>query len=76
MMCIYMEYLDSEQDKIKKTIPSDPSTIKKFVDPLSIPVVARPNNPYDYEIPRKPFYSIEMIETKHRFHRYFPLTTV
>jgi len=57
--------------------PSDPTTIPKFVDPLPIPEIARPehlSNNYAYE--QELFYHIVMKEAKHRFHSYFPLTTV
>jgi spore coat protein A len=56
--------------------PSDPTTIPKFVDPLPIPSRAIPiNNNYnskDCEL----YYHITMREAKHRFHRYFPYTTI
>lgn len=67
---------DCKDDKMRKIDPSDPSTIKKFVDSLPIPAIAKPDNCYDYERPKKPLYSIEMIETDHRFHKDFPLTRV
>lgn len=54
--------------------PSDPTTVPKFVDLLPIPKIAEPLEPYycDDEI----FYIIKMLETKHRFHKAFPLTTI
>lgn len=54
--------------------PSDPATIPKFVDPLPIPEVAEPIDTCDWD--DEIFYIIRMLETKHRFHKAFPLTTV
>ena len=56
--------------------PTDPETIPKFVDPLPIPKIARPMRPYDSSKSRELFYKITMREAKHRFHKYFPLTTI
>ena len=61
---------------IERSDPSDPSTIKKFVNPLTIPRIARPTKWCNSERPPKPFYAIEACETGHRFHRSFPLTKV
>jgi spore coat protein A len=59
-----------------KVNPSDPTTIPKFVDSLPIPATARPffyrNSSEKMEL----FYYIVMMEAKHRFHKYFPLTTI
>lgn len=55
--------------------PSNPETIPKFVDELPVPYVARPYKYYqsgDNEL----YYQISMIETKHRFHKYFPPTKI
>ncbi|MBS4534221.1 multicopper oxidase domain-containing protein [Clostridium sp. D2Q-14] len=60
----------------KKVDPSVPTDIPKFVDPMPIPQIAKPV--YDcYESNEKElFYNIKMQEAKHRFHKYFPLTTI
>ena len=71
-----MGLLDCEKSKSRKTDPSDPSTIKKFVDPLPIPETLKPDNYCHDKRPAKPFYSIEMCENNHRFHRDFPLTRI
>ncbi|MEA4848742.1 MAG: multicopper oxidase [Clostridiaceae bacterium] len=59
-----------------KVNPSDPSTFPKFVDPLPIPAVAKKDDSADYSKQRKSFYSITMKEVQHKFHKFFPLTTV
>jgi spore coat protein A len=56
--------------------PSDPTTIPKFVDPLPIPVVAEPTIRYDAAKRNELYYDIVMREAKHRFHKYFPYTTI
>jgi spore coat protein A len=55
--------------------PTDPETIPKFVDSLPIPKIARPTRPYDSSN-KELFYKITMREAKHKFHRYFPPTTI
>jgi spore coat protein A len=59
-----------------KVNPAEPSTIPKFVDPLPIPAVARPVLQLEYLKKGKQFYNIDMQEVKHKFHKYFPPTTV
>lgn len=57
--------------------PTDPESIPKFVDPLPIPALAKPvNRCDDSEQERELFYHIVMKQTKNRFHRDFPLSTV
>lgn len=58
------------------TNPTDPSTIKKFVDQLPIPKILTTNKDCGCETRRRPLYSVEMRETNHRFHRDFPITKV
>jgi spore coat protein A len=58
-----------------KVDPSDPTTIPKFVDPIPIPDIAEPIN-RRYSQDENEFYHIIMREAKHRFHKYFPLTTI
>lgn len=52
--------------------PSKPDTIPKFVDHLPIPTIAKPRIRNKYG----DYYKIVMHETKHQFHKSFPLTTV
>jgi len=54
--------------------PTNPETIPKFVDPLPIPVVAKPIKKCNGK--NEDFYVITMKEGKHRFHKNFPLTTI
>ncbi len=56
--------------------PSDPTSIPKFTDSLPIPAVAEPIVRYDSMKRSELHYNIVMRETKHRFHKYFPYTTV
>lgn len=56
--------------------PSDPVTIPKFVDPMPIPYTAVPINQYHSSKENELLYHITMREAKHRFHRYFPSTTI
>jgi spore coat protein A len=56
--------------------PSDPVTIPKFVDSMPIPALAEPLYYYNQSKKTELAYHIIMVETKHRFHRFFPLTTV
>lgn len=58
----------------RKVNPKDPKTVPKFVTPLSKPPVVTPTPHPDY--PANSYLEITMKETKHRFHRDFPLTTV
>ncbi len=64
-----------EEDKIRVN-PSDPTTIPKFVDPLPIPALAEPVIRYDSSKRSELYYNIIMREAKHRFHKYFPYTTI
>jgi spore coat protein A len=59
-----------------KVNPLDPTTIPKFVDPMPIPDIARPEYTYNSSDKLDIFYHIVMTETKHKFHKYFPYTTV
>lgn len=61
------------EDKVN---PADSSTIPQFVDALQIPSVARPVDSYYSSGQRKEYYNIIMEETKHRFHKCFPLTRI
>ncbi len=56
----------------KKVDPSNPDTIPKFVDELSIPLVARPRG----VVKGSPYYEIAMKQIQHQYHSSFPLTTV
>lgn len=72
-----IENSEQQKDQVNSYIaidPSDPGTIPKFVDSMPIPDIAEPMRScyHDDEL----FYNIKMIETKHRFHKAFPLTTV
>ena len=69
-----MDEYKNKDTKIKVN-PSDPLTIPKFIDPLPIPALAKPevtNNSCKVE----QFYDIEMKEAQHSFHCLFPLTKV
>lgn len=80
--CEIMGSCDFKNPPHEQTDPSNPATIRKFVDPLPIPKTARPDNYSSWDCyfnsvrPKKPFYSIEMSEIHHKFHRDFPLTKV
>lgn len=54
--------------------PADPDSIPKFVDPLHKPQVALPRSNKDY--PLNSYYELKMEQSKHRFHKNFPLTEV
>lgn len=56
--------------------PSNPETIPKFVDPVPIPDTAKPVNQSSSYKEKERYYHIVMKEGKHRFHKYFPLTTI
>ncbi|RBP57964.1 spore coat protein A [Alkalibaculum bacchi] len=56
--------------------PSKPETIPKFVDSLPKPLIARPAEGKEDSSCREIFYNISMKEKKHKFHRYFPPTTI
>lgn len=60
----------------KKANPADPNTIEKFIDPLPIPKVLKPTEAKCCDKNNKDFYSIEMLEADHRFHKHFPLTNI
>jgi spore coat protein A len=73
----YYPHESDDNDEIKtKVNPSDPLTIPKFVDSLPIPDIAEPMKRYNQLKEYDLFYHITMLEAKHRFHRYFPLTTI
>lgn len=59
-----------------KVNPANPLTIPKFIDELPIPHIAKPVDSYYCSNERKEFYNIVMEETKHRFHKFFPLTRI
>lgn len=64
---------DNESNNTVNTLnPADPNTIPKFVNRLTIPQIAKPLGKID----DKNYYEIEMIETKHYFHKLFPPTQV
>lgn len=73
-------YSTSEYDNYKEMIrtvdPTDPETIPKFVDPLPRPIRAVPMKNYRQSNDDELFYNITMREVKHKFHKYFPLTTI
>lgn len=52
----------------KKVDPSNPDTIPKFVDELSIPLVARPRG----VVKGSPYYEIAMKQIQHQYHSSFP----
>lgn len=58
----------------KDVNPSDPNTIPKFVDQLQKPSIARPRSNSNY--PRNSYYELQMKEARHRFHKYFPMSTI
>ncbi|MDF2543160.1 MAG: copper oxidase, partial [Herbinix sp.] len=68
--------MEGHEEHAMKVDPIDPITIPKFVDSLPIPKIAEPiyrcNSPKEAEL----FYQITMMEAKHKFHKYFPLTTI
>jgi spore coat protein A len=66
---------DIEEEEIIVN-PADPPTIPKFVDQLPIPMVAEPTEGCDCYNEKKLLYDIIMQEAKHKFHKYFPLTTI
>ncbi len=59
-----------------KVDPSDPATIPHFVDPLPIPDIVKPYCGYNAPKEHEWYYEIYMLEAKHRFHKYFPPTTI
>ena len=66
----------NEIDKSEVRVdPTDPANIPKFVDRLPIPKIAQPEKQCDTK-DNELYYHITMKETKHRFHKCFPLTTV
>ena len=66
---------NKEKNSVLMVNPADPNTIPKFIDPLPIPSVAERVNCYD-DKSEEAYYNITMEESKHRFHLYFPLTTI
>ena len=52
--------------------PSNPDTVPKFIDNLTIPEVLKPNK----TIFGIPYYEIEMRQVKQRLHSFFPETKV
>ena len=68
--CVYVKQPLSYHHNIMKndTNPADPTTIKKFVDPLPIPKVLAPTR---YGNHGEAFYKITMRETNHQFHKDF-----
>lgn len=52
--------------------PSNPDTVPKYVDKLTIPKVLRPKRKFR----GAPYYKIKMKQVKQRLHKYFPKTTV
>lgn len=62
-----------ESEDVKFSVdPSNPNTIPKYVDPLPMPEVAKP----EFCNEKAEGYRISMIETYHKFHSYFPRTKV
>lgn len=59
-----------------KVNPADPTTIPKFIEPMPIPEVLQPVTQCDPFNKNDIFYNIKMKEAKHRFHVFFPLTTI
>lgn len=73
------QYLQMPEDYKKPGIqvnPSDPETVPKFVDSLPVPYTAEPVNNPNQDRKSELFYYIEMWEAKHKFHKYFPNTTI
>ena len=54
--------------------PADPNSIPKFVDPLKKPPTAVPKSKNSKS--GSPYYEINMIKARHRFHKKFPFTEV
>lgn len=54
--------------------PADPNTIPKFVDSLKKPATAMPRPKANY--PPGSYFEINMLKTKHQFHKNFPFTEV
>lgn len=52
--------------------PSDPNTIPKFVDRVTIPLALHPRE----QVNETQYYEIEMKQVRHKMHRYFPYTIV
>lgn len=76
-MTSYQNVFPHEPDTPEiKVDPSDPTTIPKFVDSLPIPKVVRPADECSDSYEQEPFYKIQMRKSQHRFHKYFPLTTI
>lgn len=72
----YISIANIKTDSNTAVDPSNPETIPKFVDELPIPYVARPSRQYGYYNENEQFYQITMLETKHKFHKFFPPTKV
>lgn len=66
---------DCEAQTIKVD-PSDPASFPKFVDSMPIPDIAVPINRCDSSKDKYFFYHINMLEAKHKFHKFFPSTTI
>lgn len=76
-MTSYQNVFPHEPDTPEiKVDPSDPTTIPKFVDSMPIPKVVRPADVCYDSYEQEPFYKIQMRKSQHRFHKYFPLTTI
>jgi spore coat protein A len=70
-MSNYFNSIPQEPEKYIKVDTSDLTTIPKF-DPMPKPKVVNPDNECDPEL----FYNIKIREEQHRFHKYYPLTTL
>ncbi len=74
-----MEYYNNYSQLVTSGMivnPSDPATIPKYVDPMPIPYVQAPIYLNHSSNQNELYYHIPMMEGKHRFHKYFPLTTI
>ncbi len=65
-------YLNNEDYFNDKVDPSDPNTIPKFVDELPSPSELKPISISE----GIEYYEVNMIENKHRFHKYFPYSII
>lgn len=72
----YVLHNPKQEEAGVRVDPANPATIPRFVDRLPIPQKAEPFSTCEAGCGGSPFYHIKMLEAKHCFHRYFPLTTI
>jgi spore coat protein A len=70
------QYIQSNQEPEIIVDPSDSESIPKFVDPLPIPPKAEPVSRCEAPKEKDILYHITMNEASHKFHKYFPHTTI